>query len=235
EIIQILKKKYHLGPREETLQKVYFQELSKLYETIQLVDGIKTILEVLKKHRFPIALASSSKKSEIYRVLDKFKLTSFFDMIVAGEDVKQAKPSPEIYLAIKKKYPGFECFVVEDSAHGLQAAIDAGMKTIFYNPHHNSVIKNVNYEICSLFEIQNIITEIHFNCFTVSNAPNITLEVIEHKIDLTPSQNKTVEQIWQQESKQQNLFNGQVLCHSSHKQIASKLYIQCFLSGFSIY
>ena len=52
-----------------------------------------------------------------------------FDLIVRGKQFKQSKPNPEIYhytadtLGIRED----ECFVVEDSTVGIEAAYRAGM------------------------------------------------------------------------------------------------------------
>ena len=52
-----------------------------------------------------------------------------FDLIVSGKQFKQSKPNPEIYhytadtLGIRED----ECFVVEDSTVGIEAAYRAGM------------------------------------------------------------------------------------------------------------
>ncbi|KAJ1454202.1 HAD-like domain-containing protein [Pelagophyceae sp. CCMP2097] len=59
------------------------------------------------------------------------------DVIMAGDDVKNKKPDPEIYLAAAKKL-GLEpakCVVIEDSLVGLRAAKAAGMRCIItYTP-----------------------------------------------------------------------------------------------------
>ena len=52
-----------------------------------------------------------------------------FDLIVSGKQFKQSKPNPEIYhytaniLGVRED----ECFVVEDSTVGIEAAYRAGM------------------------------------------------------------------------------------------------------------
>ena len=48
--------------------------------------------------------------------------------MLAGEDIKEAKPAPDIFLNAAKLLgvPARECCVVEDSSAGMQAAKAAG-------------------------------------------------------------------------------------------------------------
>nr|DAD41091.1 TPA_asm: hypothetical protein HUJ06_015414 [Nelumbo nucifera] len=52
--------------------------------------------------------------------------------IFAGDDVKEKKPDPSIYLTASKRLGvlGKNCLVVEDSIIGLQAATRAGMSCL---------------------------------------------------------------------------------------------------------
>ena len=51
-----------------------------------------------------------------------------FDLILAGEDVKQGKPSPEIYATVISRMgvTAMETIIFEDSNVGLQAAQASG-------------------------------------------------------------------------------------------------------------
>ena len=49
--------------------------------------------------------------------------------ICAGDDVQRKKPHPDIYLLAAEKcgVSPADCVALEDTAHGLQAALSAGM------------------------------------------------------------------------------------------------------------
>jgi len=141
EIVSFLKKQYQLQQTEAHLLRQFHKNLSAIYANANLNEGIGDILRVLKNKNVKVALASASRKKEIEWVLNKFKLTPYFDFIITGDDVKKANPSPEIYKRVKAHYPTSEFVVVEDSENGLQAATDAGMKTIFYNTNHKKIEK----------------------------------------------------------------------------------------------
>ena len=235
EIVSFLKEKYSIKKDEEELVSTYCKNLSLIYENAKLNDGVEEILKLLKSKNIKIALASSSKKEEIESVFNRYKLNNYFDFIITGDDIENAKPSPEIYNVVKKKYPNHEYYIIEDSENGLQAAINAGMKTIFYNPEYENIEKDVTYEINTLHQIKNIITEIDLNCFTVSKAKKITLKVVEHEPDINSSQKQTIENLWDAELKKRKLFNGKIVSYESHNKIGDILNIECFITQYKYF
>jgi beta-phosphoglucomutase-like phosphatase (HAD superfamily) len=54
------------------------------------------------------------------------------DVLATREDVRDAKPSPEIYVLIGGMLgvPPESCFVLEDSVPGVRSAIAAGMRCV---------------------------------------------------------------------------------------------------------
>lgn len=234
QIIQFLKGKYKINNDTDELLKIYSKKISSIYENIKLNNNVEEILDLLKRKEIKAALASSSKKNEIEAVLSRWKLNDFFELIVTGDDVEKAKPSPDIYNSVKKKYPNLEYFVVEDSENGLQAASDAGMKTIFYNPK-NEFNKEAAHNINSLLQIKNIITEIELNCFTVAKADNISLKLIEHEPEINSSQREAIEKLWNDELKKRKLFNGKIVSYKSHKKESNTLHIECFITQYKYF
>ncbi|XP_039069696.1 haloacid dehalogenase-like hydrolase domain-containing protein At4g39970 [Hibiscus syriacus] len=61
--------------------------------------------------------------------MERFKV---LDCFLAGDDVKEKKPDPSIYLTAAKRLGVSEkdCMVIEDSVIGLQAATKAGMSCV---------------------------------------------------------------------------------------------------------
>ncbi len=57
---------------------------------------------------------------------------SWFEIIAAGDIVPAKKPAPDIYYYVLEKMniQANNCIVFEDSYHGLQAALQVGLKTI---------------------------------------------------------------------------------------------------------
>ena len=88
----------------------------------EILPGVFTILQFLKQKNQPIALGSASKNAR--PILEKTGIISYFDAIVDGNDVTNAKPDPEVFL-IAAKLLGANpenAIVFEDSVAGVQAA-----------------------------------------------------------------------------------------------------------------
>ena len=61
-------------------------------------------------------------------MMDLSGLSSYIDLILSNEDVKESKPNPEIYLKAIKHFdvkPN-ECLILEDNEHGIKAALESG-------------------------------------------------------------------------------------------------------------
>lgn len=97
-----------------------------------LFPGIPDLLDQLKAQGYTLALASSSKKKAIHRMLKENELEFYFNIIVSGEDFKESKPNPEIYhdTRAKLQLAPEECLIVEDSSYGIQAGKAAGMEVV---------------------------------------------------------------------------------------------------------
>jgi len=82
--------------------------------------------------RFPVALASSSARVLIDRVLESAGLTGVFRATLSTEEVPRGKPAPDVFLAAAERLGAdpAECAAIEDSSNGLRGAAAAGMAVI---------------------------------------------------------------------------------------------------------
>lgn len=96
----------------------------------EILSGVLNILQFLKEKEQPIALGSASKNAR--PILEKVKLIQFFDAIVDGNDVTNAKPDPEVFLQCARKLTikPEDSIVFEDSVAGVQAANIANMTSV---------------------------------------------------------------------------------------------------------
>ena len=96
----------------------------------ELLPGIIDTLKFLKENGQYIALGSASKNAR--PILEKTAIMTYFDAIVDGNDVTNAKPDPEVFLrACQLLFVSPEDSIVfEDSVAGVQAANSARMKSI---------------------------------------------------------------------------------------------------------
>jgi beta-phosphoglucomutase len=96
----------------------------------EILPGVMKVLEFLKANNQPIALGSASKNAR--PILEKTGILSYFDVIVDGNDVSNAKPDPEVFLQAAQKLgmTNENSIVFEDSVAGIQAANIAAMTSI---------------------------------------------------------------------------------------------------------
>ena len=96
----------------------------------EILPGVFAVLQFLKEKKQPIALGSASKNAR--PILEKTGLLPYFDAIVDGNDVTNAKPDPEVFLVAAKLLGTApeQAIVFEDSVAGIQAANSAKMTSI---------------------------------------------------------------------------------------------------------
>lgn len=96
-----------------------------------LLSGVIEFLGKLKEAGIKLGLASSSRNAR--KILKLTELDKgFFDVVVDGNDIKNTKPDPEIFLRAAEKLNAnpSECLVVEDAPAGIEAAKRAGMAAL---------------------------------------------------------------------------------------------------------
>ncbi len=106
--------------------------LSYLVDMVEgeILPGVIPTLKYLKEQNQLIALGSASKNAR--PILEKTGTLEYFDAIVDGNDVSNAKPDPEVFL-VAAKLLGTKpenSIVFEDSVAGIQAANIGGMTSI---------------------------------------------------------------------------------------------------------
>lgn len=97
-----------------------------------VLKGVEHTLQLLKKHKYKIGLASSSPKHMIDALVDHFDLTKYFDVITSADIVELGKPHPAVFIhcAGSLGSKANECVVLEDSVNGMIAGKAARMKVI---------------------------------------------------------------------------------------------------------
>ncbi|MFW5711688.1 MAG: HAD family hydrolase [Spirochaetota bacterium] len=109
----------------------------RVYEHVErygmpVKPGAVELLQALKVRGIMTILASSSAYWMIEKNLAAAQLTSYFDLIVSGEEVEHGKPAPDIFLLAAERagLEPYECVVLEDSNNGALAGCAAGMRTV---------------------------------------------------------------------------------------------------------
>ena len=96
----------------------------------EILTGVIPILQFLKENQQGIALGSASKNAR--PILEKTGIISYFDAIVDGNDVTNAKPDPEVFIQAARllNISNENAIVFEDSVAGIQAANIAKMTSV---------------------------------------------------------------------------------------------------------
>ena len=99
---------------------------------VEYKKGAKELIKFLKKNKVKIGLASGTSRGLVEHHLNELKIMEVFDAIVAGTEIENGKPAPDIFLLTAEKMgvKPEDCFVFEDSENGIRAGVTAGMKTI---------------------------------------------------------------------------------------------------------
>ncbi len=128
----------------ELSNKIRKRYIKLIENGIDLVDGAEGLLKKLKKNKFLIGLVSSGIRDDMIIVMKLTKSKKYFDVTIAGDEVKNRKPDPECYLKAAKELnvSPEECVVVEDSVPGVESAKNAGM---FCIATPNKYIKNGDF------------------------------------------------------------------------------------------
>jgi HAD superfamily hydrolase (TIGR01509 family) len=105
---------------------------------LPLRPGIRRFMKELMEAGIRIGVCTTSNEQAARAITEKILSDIKFDIVLAGDVVKNKKPDPEIYnLALSKLgLTPEECFVVEDSKNGVKAAKAACMQTIVTTNHY---------------------------------------------------------------------------------------------------
>ena len=97
-----------------------------------VLKGVIQALQLLRKHKYKIGLASSSPAHMIDALVDHFDIRKYFDEITSADAVELGKPHPAVFMhcAAALGSKPTECLVLEDSVNGMIAGKAARMKVI---------------------------------------------------------------------------------------------------------
>lgn len=121
-------------PVEECQRILRTALIERFSGAIEPMPGAVDLVKRLQPLR-PCAVASGSPLQAIETVMTKLGIREGFRHIVTSESVAHGKPHPDVFLAAAGAL-GVEpacCVVFEDSIHGVQAGIAAGM-TVYAVP-----------------------------------------------------------------------------------------------------
>ena len=140
---------------DQTMDKLGFIIENSLDERIIFQDA-KQLLYQLSHLEFKQACASASPYNLLSKKLQKFKVDSYFDFIIGGDQVNRNKPYPDIYNKAIEKLGTSYNLVIEDSPTGILSgkasgsyvlAIDRGMFSKEQLSEADQIVEMLDIEI----------------------------------------------------------------------------------------
>jgi len=99
---------------------------------IDPLPGVAGLLQLLRDHGVPCAVASSTHRENIETIFDAIGLRGYFQAVVTAEDVSHGKPDPEVFIKSAGKIGcrPQDCIVFEDALVGIEAGLAAGARVV---------------------------------------------------------------------------------------------------------
>jgi len=134
------------------MKQIYTMEIT--YANCKPVFSHERALAKLKTEGYKLGLCSNSIRNTIDLMMQKSDLIQYLDFVLSNEDVKKAKPDPEIYnkMIDKMNLHPSECLILEDNKNGIKAALDSGAHLL-----EIQTVNDVNYEAIKhrIMEVEN--------------------------------------------------------------------------------
>ena len=108
------------------LKQIYTMEL--IYSQCKPIFCHEYALAKLKGQGLKIGVASNSIRRTVEVMMERSSLARYMDIVLSNEDVRAAKPDPEIYVTAIDRLgiEPSECLIVEDNEQGIRAAEASG-------------------------------------------------------------------------------------------------------------
>lgn len=117
---------------KENIKKIKSEIYPNYFSYLRPNNTLISLIKNFRNIEAMAVIASTARRYNVLNVLSYLHLDDLFDLIVAGEDVRNGKPNPEIYLSIMHKIniPPSSTLIFEDSNIGIEAAKSSGANYI---------------------------------------------------------------------------------------------------------
>ncbi len=131
-ILELGKKNFNQNQKSvfATLKNKWYNEYISTMTPEEILPGSLEFINELKNAHVLVAVGSASKNTPV--ILERVGIIKLFDAVADGNNVKNAKPDPEVFVKAADML-GIEtgrCVVFEDAVAGVKAALNAGMMCI---------------------------------------------------------------------------------------------------------
>ncbi|MBB4076696.1 HAD superfamily hydrolase (TIGR01509 family) [Bartonella fuyuanensis] len=138
---------------EKPISVHLIDQMSNIFRTqikteLRAIDDVREAVEIIQTH-YPYCICSNAKSLDIKEMLTIVDLYDLFEgKIFSAPEVgtKKTKPAPDVFLFAAKQLQvePRNTIVIEDSLHGVHAAIAAGMRVIGFTGGSHSYLGHSN-------------------------------------------------------------------------------------------
>ncbi len=109
---------------------------------VKPMPGLFGLLDEIAQRGLLTAVASSGVRRYVDAVLKAVDLAGRFHVVVTGDEVRDGKPAPDVFLAAAHalQTDPQSCLVLEDAPSGVQAAKAAGMRCVTVPNTHTQAL-----------------------------------------------------------------------------------------------
>jgi HAD superfamily hydrolase (TIGR01509 family) len=135
----------------EFVDRVEARLFASYKKHLRKVEGVVEMLTTLKQNNILMAVATGGSMRRMSETLKISGLNPWFERSAFSADqVDHGKPAPDLFLfaAAKLGVPADRCVVLEDSPHGVQGAVAAGMRVVgFVGGSHLDGIRDAQADL----------------------------------------------------------------------------------------
>jgi len=160
--------KFNLAEDEQSIMNEWTAMVAEHYQhTIPIKEGAQQLLQSLQEHGIKIGIGTSNTEELSEPCLHRNNILPYVETIVYGGGDLRGKPFPDIFYAVAERLgvQPEECIVIEDSFAGVQAAKNAGMKTIaIYDRYaafeHEQTKKHADLFVLDYMSLQSVLFDL---------------------------------------------------------------------------
>lgn len=136
EVVRILCETLAIALPVEDRVRYYNQLIDENFASAPVMEGTQALFAAARRRGMASWIVTSNARDRVNRWLAANRLESDCQVIVAGEDAAEGKPSPAPYLLALSKLGKMaaHAVAVEDSSSGARSALEAGLVTIKLAP-----------------------------------------------------------------------------------------------------
>lgn len=118
---------------EDFVDRVEERLFARYRTDLRQIEGATAMLDTLRDMGIPVAIATGGSIRRMGETLGVSGLAGYFQgTAFSADQVERGKPAPDLFLLAARELgvDPADCVVMEDSPHGIQGALAAGMRAV---------------------------------------------------------------------------------------------------------